>query len=161
MMSLLSTARRNATSCASGAIGKLDEVDGGGAISGKSRFSHCFFSLCGMQRSGQLFCRQIFRAEAKVFQVAHGEDLSTRFLMTVGRPQLSAFEEWQGYPMSQKDKYLGIEDAGCVSEVVWVQELSLARRRSSRRAMSRKARTAAEGTASSQRCLAATRPSPP
>lgn len=43
---MLSTARRNATSCASGAIGKLDEVEGGGAIKGRSRFSHCFLRRC-------------------------------------------------------------------------------------------------------------------
>ena len=44
--SVFSIARRNATSCASGAIGKLDEVEGGGAIKGRSRFSHCFLRRC-------------------------------------------------------------------------------------------------------------------
>lgn len=63
MTSVFSTARRKATSCASGAIGKLDEVEGGGAIKGRSRFSHCFLRRCASAvKAHQLpdleFCRR-------------------------------------------------------------------------------------------------------
>lgn len=47
--SVFSIARRKATSWASGAIGKDDAPDEGGAMSGRPRFSHCFLRRCGAE----------------------------------------------------------------------------------------------------------------
>ena len=43
-MSVVLRARLKATICASGAMGKEETEDGGGAMRGSPRFSHCFLS---------------------------------------------------------------------------------------------------------------------
>lgn len=55
MMSACARDRRNSFSCAPGAMGIVDAVDGGGAIKGKSMFSHCFLSFC-TQTDSALVC---------------------------------------------------------------------------------------------------------
>lgn len=88
MTSVFSTARRKATSCASGAIGKLDEVEGGGAIKGRSRFSHCFLRRCEIALAANQPPDLGVLWEKKTR--AYGKDFAVRFLRVEASANVSA-----------------------------------------------------------------------